>query len=41
MFTRLLPRMSLTDDLLSCMGASEWSYVTPYRRNVEPGFRSC
>src|ERR1700733_6335144 len=39
MFTRLLPRMSLTDDLLSGMGASEWSYVTPYRRDIEVSLR--
>ena len=39
MFTRLLPRMSLTDDMLPGMGASEWSYVTPYRRDVEVSLR--
>ena len=31
--------MSLTDDMLSGMGASEWSYVTPYRRDVEVSLR--
>ncbi len=39
MFTSLLPRMSLTDDMLSGMGASEWSYVTPYRGDVEASLR--